>query len=347
MLPAARGRLWRKPHLVTTYGVICKPGLVGAVRPDTRGARRRRPLADRRHDPRPRHRRRQGRPLGHHARPRPCSARASRSSPTPSATDRPGGPMPRYDVVVIGAGAAGLSAAALLATEGRSVLVLEASPLAGRPRHGGARRGLHDQRRAATSSRTRARASPRSSSTSARSSCTAPSRATWPSGRTAAGTRPASSTRADKGELKKLIGILMETPYEDARRVGRPHPARVDAAAHHQRGRHRALGVHHRARGDHRELVGPLGLGQPLHAQDALLREARRRLLVLAGAGVGRHVPRPARRGRRARRRGAAEHARRAGGDRGRRLVGRGGGARAARDPERDLRGGGASRPAR
>lgn len=35
MLPAARGALWRKPHLVTSYGVVCKPGLVGAVRPDT------------------------------------------------------------------------------------------------------------------------------------------------------------------------------------------------------------------------------------------------------------------------------------------------------------------------
>lgn len=34
MLPAARGALWKKPHLVTTYGVVCKPGLVGAVRPD-------------------------------------------------------------------------------------------------------------------------------------------------------------------------------------------------------------------------------------------------------------------------------------------------------------------------
>jgi glycine/D-amino acid oxidase-like deaminating enzyme len=34
MLPAARGALWRKPHLVTSYGVICKPGLVGGVRPD-------------------------------------------------------------------------------------------------------------------------------------------------------------------------------------------------------------------------------------------------------------------------------------------------------------------------
>jgi glycine/D-amino acid oxidase-like deaminating enzyme len=36
MLPAARGALWRKPHLVTSYGVICRPGLVGAVRPDVR-----------------------------------------------------------------------------------------------------------------------------------------------------------------------------------------------------------------------------------------------------------------------------------------------------------------------
>jgi phytoene dehydrogenase-like protein len=34
MLPAARGALWKKRHLVTTYGVVCKPGLVGAVRPD-------------------------------------------------------------------------------------------------------------------------------------------------------------------------------------------------------------------------------------------------------------------------------------------------------------------------
>ncbi|MEV5848559.1 FAD-dependent oxidoreductase [Streptomyces sp. NPDC051985] len=35
MLPAARGALWTKKHLVTTYGVVNKPGLVGAVRPDT------------------------------------------------------------------------------------------------------------------------------------------------------------------------------------------------------------------------------------------------------------------------------------------------------------------------
>jgi hypothetical protein len=34
MMPAAKGALWKKPHLVTTYGVVNKPGLVGAVRPD-------------------------------------------------------------------------------------------------------------------------------------------------------------------------------------------------------------------------------------------------------------------------------------------------------------------------
>lgn len=36
MLPAARGALWTKRHLVTTYGVVNRPGLVGAVRPDAR-----------------------------------------------------------------------------------------------------------------------------------------------------------------------------------------------------------------------------------------------------------------------------------------------------------------------
>ena len=34
ILPAARGAIWKKRHLVTTYGVVCKPGLVGGVRPD-------------------------------------------------------------------------------------------------------------------------------------------------------------------------------------------------------------------------------------------------------------------------------------------------------------------------
>jgi phytoene dehydrogenase-like protein len=34
MLPMAKHALWKKPHLVTTYGVINKPGTVGAIRPD-------------------------------------------------------------------------------------------------------------------------------------------------------------------------------------------------------------------------------------------------------------------------------------------------------------------------
>lgn len=36
MMPAARGALWVKPHVVTSYGIVGKPGLVGPVRPDTR-----------------------------------------------------------------------------------------------------------------------------------------------------------------------------------------------------------------------------------------------------------------------------------------------------------------------
>ena len=39
--------------------------------------------------------------------------------------------MSRHDVVIIGAGAAGLSAGALLAKEGKSVLIVEASPWLG------------------------------------------------------------------------------------------------------------------------------------------------------------------------------------------------------------------------
>ena len=35
MMPAAKGALWKKPHVVNTYGVLCKPGQVGAARPDT------------------------------------------------------------------------------------------------------------------------------------------------------------------------------------------------------------------------------------------------------------------------------------------------------------------------
>jgi phytoene dehydrogenase-like protein len=36
MMPAAKTTIWRKPHVVTTYGVVCKPGMVGSARPDVR-----------------------------------------------------------------------------------------------------------------------------------------------------------------------------------------------------------------------------------------------------------------------------------------------------------------------
>ena len=68
MLPQAKHALWKKPHLVTTYGVINKPGLVGAIRPDATRARRRGPLARGRHDPLPRRRHRQGGEDGDHRR---------------------------------------------------------------------------------------------------------------------------------------------------------------------------------------------------------------------------------------------------------------------------------------
>ena len=121
--------------------------------------------------------------------------------------------------------------------------------------------------------------------------------------------------------------------------MGRPPAARLDAAAHQRRGRHRALGVPGPAGVPHRRVVRPLGLGQPLRAQDALRREAHGGLLLLAREGVGRALPGPGRRHRRARRRGAHRHAGRAGGDRERPRRGRRDRPPAAHHPQRDLRG--------
>lgn len=37
MMPAAKNALlWKKPHTVTSYGVVCKPGTVGSARPDAK-----------------------------------------------------------------------------------------------------------------------------------------------------------------------------------------------------------------------------------------------------------------------------------------------------------------------
>ena len=121
--------------------------------------------------------------------------------------------MPRYDVVVIGAGAAGLSAAALLATEGRSVLVLEASPWLGGRGMGVPDDGftinvgghlVEDSGSGITKVFEHAGKELVHGAVSS-------DMAIWQDGRW----HSARELYApDKGELKKLIGILMETPYE-------------------------------------------------------------------------------------------------------------------------------------
>ena len=70
--------------------------------------------------------------------------------------------------------------------------------------------------------------------------------------------------------------------------------ARVDAPAHQRRGRDRRCWSSSPCSRRSPRMVGPLGVRQPLHAQDALRGEAHGRLLVLARPGLGRHVARPA-----------------------------------------------------
>ena len=136
------------------------------------------------------------------------------------AADRPrreaGGVMAKVDVAIIGAGAAGLTAAALLAKEGKKVTVIEASKLARRPRHGRARRGLQAQPRRppARGLRLRHHQGPRVRRQEARARQRAP--ATCRSGTTRSERWGSIRDRysGDKSELKKVIKALMETPYE-------------------------------------------------------------------------------------------------------------------------------------
>ena len=186
--------------------------------------------------------------------------------------------MSRHDVVIIGAGAAGLSAGALLANEGKSVLIVEASPWLGGRGVGGARRGLQDQSRRPPGRglglghhqglRARGQGAGARCHVSSDMVIWDHEKSRWGLDPRAVLGRQVRAQEADPDRRRDALRGL--------RRVGRPDAARVDAPAHHARGRDRAVGVHHRARGDHRELVGPLGLGQPLHAQDALLREGHR-----------------------------------------------------------------------
>ena len=216
--------------------------------------------------------------------------------------------------------------------------VFEAEPLARRARHGGARRGLPHQRR-----RPPARGLGLGHHQDVRAR--------------RQGARARRRLRRDAGLAGRPLDLHPRVllghqgraeeghhgPARDAvrgaRQVGRPAAARLDAAAHQRRGRDRALGVPGAAGVPHRRVVRPLGLGQPLRAQDALRREAHGGLLLLAREGVGRALPGPGRRHRRARRRGAHRHAGRAGGDRERPRGGRRDRPPAAHHPQRDLRG--------
>ena len=202
--------------------------------------------------------------------------------------------MAKYDVVVIGAGAAGLTAASLLAVEGKQRRVLStarrtwvggrmAVPDEGftvnarRPPHRGpglrADEGLRARRQDAGARRglrRHARLGPREQPLGARS-----------------GTATPAARRAEEGHQ----GAARDTEWDERLdRLGRPPAAPVAAPAHRRPGRRRPLRVHHRPRVHDRQLVGPLRQRQPLRPQDALRRAGHRRLLVLARPGLGRHV---------------------------------------------------------
>ena len=218
--------------------------------------------------------------------------------------------MAKVDVVVIGAGGAGLTAAALLAKEGKSVAVVEASKhLGGRgmavPDEGfklnlGGHL-LEDSGSGITKVFEYVGKELVHGNVSSDMPVWDHEKSRWGSIR--------DRYSGDKSELKKVIRRAGRHALRGARQMGRPAAARVDAPAHERPGRDRPLGVHLGARVHDRRLVRPLRLGQPLLPQDALRREAHGRLLVLAGAGLGRDVRRPARRRRRERRRGPDGHA--------------------------------------
>ena len=249
--------------------------------------------------------------------------------------------MAKVDVAIIGAGAAGLTAAALLAKEGKSVVVLEASEdLGGRgmavPDEGFKLNLGGHLLEDSGSGITKVFAHVGKELVHGARLTTCPSGTT----RSSVGLDP-RPLRGQQGRAQEGHPGADGHAVRGARRLGRPPAARVDAPAHARPGRDRPVGVPLGAGVHDRAVVRPLGLREPLRAQDALLRGPHRGLLVLARAGLGRHVRGPARRGRRARGRGAPRHARGLRADRGGRGQGRLPRARQG-DPERVPRGRGA-----
>lgn len=124
--------------------------------------------------------------------------------------------MARYDVVIIGAGAAGLSAGALLAKEGKSVLVLEASPWLGGRGVAVADEGfkinvgghlVEDSGSGITKVFEHVGKELIHGPASSDMVIWDHERGRWGSIR--------ELYSADKSELKKIINIVVETPYED------------------------------------------------------------------------------------------------------------------------------------
>ena len=220
--------------------------------------------------------------------------------------------MAKVDVVVIGAGAAGLTAGALLAKEGKQVLVLDKSP-----HLGGRGMAVPDE-----GFRLNVGGHLLEDSGSGITKVFEVLGKRLGHGTVSSDMPVWDHTRPLELDPRPLLGQQgraeegHQGPARDAlrglRAVGRPLPARVDPPVHRRPGRRRPVGVPRRARVPHRRMVGPLRERQPLRAQDALRGEADGRLLVLARAGLGRPLPRSRRRRRRERRRGAHEHAGRA-----------------------------------
>ncbi len=215
--------------------------------------------------------------------------------------------MARYDVAVIGAGSAGLSAGALLQKEGKKVIVLDRAPYLG-----GRGMAVPDEGFKLNVGRAPARGLGLGDHEDLRVPRQAPRPRPVQHGHERVGPR-GEQLGLDPRPLLRREGRAEEGDHRaprdalrGARQVGRPAAPGLDPPVHVRPGRDRPLRVHHRARVHDRALVRPLGERQPLRPQAPLRGEALRRLLVLAGEGLGRALPGPGRRADRERRRAAA-----------------------------------------